>query len=116
MGGFCGWSGKGLGLDISREAIKAMLAECRGTAASESASDCNDTGALGICEGLYATNYLKQHGIRVAITGSPTWDDSELSEITKLHGIGAALVKAYRAYGKESAFPAPRPFCTGGAG
>ena len=78
-----------------------MLAECRGTAASESASDCNDTGALGICEGLYATSYLKQHGIRVAITGSPAWDDSELSETTKLHGIGAALIKAYRAYGKD---------------
>jgi len=101
MGSLCGWIGKGLGLDISQQTIEAMLAECRGTATAETASDCDHAGALGICEGLYATSHLHQDGIKVAITGSPTWDDRELSETTKQHGIGTALIKAYRTYGKD---------------
>jgi asparagine synthase (glutamine-hydrolysing) len=101
MGGFCGWSGKVLDLVLSQQTINSMLAECRGTATAESASDCDDTGALGICEGLYATSYFHQNGIKVAITGSPTWNDNELSETTKQLGIGTALIKAYRAYGKD---------------
>jgi len=101
MGSICGWSGKGLGVDMTRQALKSMLAEYKGTATAEAASDCDDSGALGICEGLYATSYLHQEDIRVAITGSPAWDDTELSETSKQHGTGAALIKAYRTYGKD---------------
>ena len=101
MGNFCGWSGTGLGSDMSQQTIKAMLKACGGTVKDNSDSNYNDTGALGISEGLYATSYLQQDGIRVAITGSPTWGDKELAGVTEKQGLGAALIKAYRAYGKD---------------
>lgn len=69
MGSICGWSGMGPGLDMSQQAIKAMLTACGGTANAESDSDYDDTGALAIREGLYATSYLHQDGIRAAIVG-----------------------------------------------
>ena len=79
MGSICGWSGMGLGSDMSQQAIRSMLAECRGNTSTGSNSDYDDTGALGIREGLYATRYRQQDGIRAAIVGSPTWDDKDLS-------------------------------------
>jgi len=100
MGSFCGWSGMGLGSDMSQQAIEAMLTACGGNANCESASDFDDTGALGVREGLYATSYLHQDGIRAAIVGSPTWDDKELSKTATKQGTGAALIQAYRAFGK----------------
>jgi len=101
MGDFCGWSGMGLGSDMSQQAIKAMLKACSGTANNESDSGHDDAGALGICEGLYATSYFHQDGIRIAIAGSPTWDDQELSETAVNQGAGTALIKAYRTLGKD---------------
>jgi len=101
MGSFCGWSGAGLGSDGSQRAINTMLEKCRGTARGKSTSNSDDTGAIGICEGLYTTSHSHKDAIRVAITGAPTWDDRELSETTKIHGAGAALIKAYQAHGKE---------------
>ena len=101
MGSFCGWSGMGLGSDMSQQAIEAMLAECGGTASAESGAHYDDTGALAIREGLYATSYLHQDGIRAAIIGSPTWSDEELSKTATKQGAGAALIRAYRAYGKD---------------
>jgi asparagine synthase (glutamine-hydrolysing) len=96
MGSFCGWSGKGLGFDVSQQAIRSMLAGCRGTITADN----DETGAIGLCEGFYTTSYHKQHGIKAVITGLPTWDDAELSEITQQHGAGVALIRAYQAYGK----------------
>ncbi len=101
MGSFCGWSGRGLGSDMSQQAIKAMLAQCSGTASAKSGSDYDGTGALGFREGLYATGYLHQDGIRAAIVGSPTWSEKELSRTATEQGAAAALIRAYRAYGKE---------------
>ena len=101
MSDFCGWSGTGLGSDTSQQAIKAMLKACSGAVNDKSDSDYNDHCALGISKGLYATSYLNQDSIRVAIAGSPTWEDSELAEITEKQGLAAALVKAYRAFGKD---------------
>lgn len=101
MGSFCGWSGMGLGSDMSQQAIKTMLAECGESASAGSDSDYDDTGALGIREGLYATSYLHQDGIRAAVIGSPTWSDKELSETATKQGAGNALIKAYRAFGKD---------------
>ena len=49
MGSFCGWSGTGLGSDMSQQAIKTMLAECRGPATAAPVSDFDDNGAIGIC-------------------------------------------------------------------
>jgi asparagine synthase (glutamine-hydrolysing) len=101
MGNICGWSGVGLGPDISRQTITAMLKACGGTANSNHEIKYSDTGTLGTSDGLYSTNYLHQDGLRVAITGSPTWEDAALSEITETQGLGAALIKAYRAFGKD---------------
>jgi len=78
-----------------------MLAECGGIVSAESGVNYDDTGALGVREGLYATSYLHQDGIRAAIVGSPTWSDKELSKTATKQGIGAALIKAYRAFGKD---------------
>ena len=100
MGSICGWSGTSLGPDMSQQAIKAMLAECGGNTSATSDSNYDDTGALGIREGLYTTSFLHQDGIRAAIIGSPIWDDKELSETATKHGAGAALIRAYGAYGK----------------
>jgi len=101
MGNLCGWSGTGLGPEMSQQAIKAMLEKCGGIVSAESDRDYDDSGALGIREGLYATSYLHQDGIRAAIIGSPTWSDKELSKTATKHGAGAALIRAYRAYGKD---------------
>ena len=101
MGSICGWSGIGLGPEMSQQTIRAMLKACGGTANDKLDREYNDSGTLGISSGLYTTNHLHQNGIRVAITGSPTWEDAELSEITEKQGLGAALIKAYRAFGKD---------------
>ena len=101
MGSFCGWSGRGLSSDMSQRAITTMLKSSGGTTPGQSESDYDEAGALGVREGLYATHYLNQDGIRAAIVGSPTWDDRELVECAKKHGAAAALIKAYRDFGKD---------------
>ena len=101
MGNFCGWSGMDLGADMSQQVIKAMLGACDGVSNDASDSNYDNAGALGISGGLHATSYLHQDSIRVAITGSPTWDDKGLSETAINQGAGAALIKAYRAFGKD---------------
>jgi len=101
MGSFCGWSGGNLGSDLSQQAITAMLTACGGTTPALSDGDYNDAGALGIREGLYTSSYLHQDGIRAAIVGSPSWGDVELSNTATKQGAGAALIKAYRAFGKD---------------
>jgi asparagine synthase (glutamine-hydrolysing) len=100
MGSICGWSGIGLGQDKSQQTLTAMFKACSGNASNKS-DNYNDDGALDISKGLYATSYLQQEGFRVAIAGSPTWSDPELSEITEKQGLGTALIKAYRAFGKD---------------
>jgi asparagine synthase (glutamine-hydrolysing) len=101
MGSIYGWSGMGLGPDMSQQAIKAMLAECSGDASPGSENHYDNTGALCICEGIYATSFLYQDSIRAAIIGSPTWEDKELSNTAKEQGAGAALIKAWQAFGKK---------------
>ena len=101
MGSICGWSGTDFGSDISKQTIKAMLAGCGRNAGAGTDSDYVDTGALGICEGLYATSFLHKDGIKAAIVGSPTWSDEELSNTATKQGAGTALIKAYQAYGKD---------------
>ena len=101
MGTFCGWSGGHLSSDLSQQAISAMLTAKQETPPARSDSDCNDSGALGIREGLYASSYVKQHGIRAAIVGSPRWDDVNLSNIAAKQGAGACLIEAYRTFGKD---------------
>jgi asparagine synthase (glutamine-hydrolysing) len=101
MGGVCGWCGKGLNSDQSQQTIAAMLANCGDAANGETLFDCDDAGALGIREGLYATSYLRQEGSAAAIVGSPTWDDKELSEIAATQGAASALIRAYRTFGKD---------------
>jgi asparagine synthase (glutamine-hydrolysing) len=86
---------------MSQQVIDDMLAECRATPTDNSASDCDDSGAIAICEGLYATSHVQEDTIRVAITGSPSWDDRTLSETATRQGTGAALLSAYRSYGKD---------------
>jgi asparagine synthase (glutamine-hydrolysing) len=100
MGCFCGWVGTTLGSDMSQQAIKAMLAHCGGTANAESNSDYDETAALGIREGVYATSFLRQGRMRAAVIGSPTWDDEQLSETAESRGAAAALIEAYRTFGK----------------
>jgi hypothetical protein len=101
MGSIYGWSGKDLGHDMSQQAIKTMLAECSGGASAGSDGNHDNTGALGISEGLYATSFFHQGSIRAAIIGSPTWDNKELTNTATEQGTGAALIKAWQAYGKK---------------
>ena len=101
MSSICGWSGTGLGSDMSQQAITAMLEACSGSATDQSDGDFDEASALGIKKGLYATSHLHQDGIRAAIVGAPTWGDRELANIAAEQGAGAALIKAYRAYGKD---------------
>ncbi|MDX2458070.1 MAG: asparagine synthase-related protein [Gammaproteobacteria bacterium] len=101
MGSICGWSGMGLGPDMSQQTITAMLKACGETDNNKSDSDYDGASALGISKGLYATSHFHQDGIRAAIVGSPTWDDRELSDTATKQGAGAALIKAYRAFGKD---------------
>ena len=101
MSNFCGWSGMTPGSDMSRQALKSMLAACGETTSNETGCNYDDAGAIGISEGIYATNYFHQDGIRIALVGSPTWKDKELSDIASAEGAGAALLKAYRALGKD---------------
>ena len=56
MGGFCGWSGGGIGFDMSQQTVRAMLAECRGTATVDSVG----SGVFCVCDGLYTTSYHSQ--------------------------------------------------------
>ena len=101
MGSICGWTGKGLGPDTSRQAIDSMLAECGRAAHVESESRYDDIGGLAICEGLYATSFLEQDGIRAALVGSPRWDDKELAGIASNLGSAASLIRAYRNFGTD---------------
>jgi asparagine synthase (glutamine-hydrolysing) len=101
MGNFCGWSGVYPGADKSLQAIKSMLKACGGTTSNETDPYYDDAGAIGISKGLYSTSHFQQDGIRVAIAGSPAWDDKELSETAANQGDGAALIKAYRRFGKD---------------
>ena len=101
MGSICGWSGTGLGSDMSQQAIKAMLKKHGANANAESDSSYDDSGALGIGKGIYAASFLFQDGIRVAIVGTPTWSDQELSVTAEKQGACAALIKAWQAFGKD---------------
>jgi asparagine synthase (glutamine-hydrolysing) len=100
MGSICGWSGTGLGPDMSQQTITNMLKACGGTKNEEPESGFDETSALGINKGLYATSHHHQDGIRSAIVGAPTWGDRELADTAAAQGAGAALIKAYQAYGK----------------
>ena len=101
MGHFCGWSGKDVGSDQSRDFINRMLAAYGEVEHSESKSFSNTTGALAIHRGLYATSLHECDGINAAVVGSPCWDDEELSSIAREHGAAAALSKAYRRSGTD---------------
>ena len=57
MSSICGWSGTGLGPDMSQQTITAMLKACSGTANEKSDSDFDEASALGINQGLYATSH-----------------------------------------------------------
>ena len=110
MGSFSGWSGRGLGSELSEQAIRAMLTESAGTTSARCDSHYDETGALGVCEDLYNTTYLRDNDIQVAISGSPTWDDGTLSETAREQGAGAALIKAYRTFGKDLLLRLHGPF------
>jgi asparagine synthase (glutamine-hydrolysing) len=101
MGSFCGWTGKGLGPDASRQAIDSMLDESGRAAYAKSESRCDNIGGLAIREGLYATSFLEQDGIRTALVGSPRWDDKELADIAINLGPAASLIRAYRNFGTD---------------
>ena len=60
MGSFCGWTGKGLGPDTSRQAIDSMLAESGGAAHAEAESSCDKIGGLAIRKGLYTTSIVEK--------------------------------------------------------
>ena len=101
MGSFCGWCGVHSGPDTPQQTIDRMLDDCRGSTATDCTTNCGERGAIGVCEGLYTTSHYLGDGIRVVITGSPTWDDRAVAEIAKQHGDAAALARAYRDYGKD---------------
>ena len=101
MGSFCGWTGKGLGPDASRQAIDSMLDESGRAAYAKSESRFDNIGGLAIREGLYATSLLEQNGIRAALVGSPQWDDKELADIAANLGPAASLIRAYRNFGTK---------------
>ena len=101
MGSICGWSGTGLGSDMSQQAIWAMLNKSGKIANTGSDISYDNFGALGVGDGLHASSLLSQDSIRVAITGSPTWSDQELAAISEEQGAGAALIKAWRTFGKN---------------
>ena len=101
MGSFCGWTGKGLDPDTSRQAIDSMLAGDGEAAHAKSESRCDNIGGLAICEGLYATSFLEQDGRRAALVGSPRWDDKELADMAANLGPAASLIRAYRNFGTD---------------
>ena len=101
MGSICGWSGTGLRPDVSQQAIKVMLENNGANANAEPDSSYDESGALGIGKGLYVTNFLYQDGVRIAIVGAPTWSDPELAATAEKQGAGAALIKAWQAFGKK---------------
>jgi len=86
---------------MSQQAIKAMFKACGGISNNASHSHHDHSGALGIGKGIHATNFLYQDGIRIALIGTPTWSDKELAKTAENRGAGAALIKAYKAFGKD---------------
>ena len=57
MGSICGWSGTGLGSDVSQQTIEAMLEKSGGIANTDPESNYDDSGALGIREGINPTSF-----------------------------------------------------------
>ena len=101
MGNFCGWSGANLGADTSQQIIRSMLKATGSTDNAKSDINHDTSGVLGTSEGLYKTSYTHQDDVSIAITGSPVWDNKELSETAAQQGMAVALIKAYHTFGKD---------------
>ena len=97
--GICGWA-HWSGAEDARRILEEMLA--RGayfTSAQPGPVVADRTCALGVREGLESASLHRGHGLLVALTGRPRWDDPQLSALAERQGPAAVLAETYLRHG-----------------
>ena len=100
MSGICGWIGSEFSGDSSNDVLSCLVGGLPPGSQAGVSSNTDITG-LYASNGTDESTTFSSNGVHVAIVGTPRWTASHLISVTQAHGLGTALVEAYKRYGLD---------------
>lgn len=100
MSGICGWLHPS-GLVGDANATLAKMRNGLGAPEASTAADSKATSALTAYSPFNTASTHSENGLHAAIDGRTRWDTPELEQMSRAISPAAALITAYRRYGKD---------------